>query len=121
MTGTLILRPSVQGSSWKPYDEDLAVWRMSVMAALDPHNRDAQNLVEALSSGAATSVKVIANIAANLIAFLAVLAFVNAALSWLGALVDVPELSFQVWLSGRWSQAGGQGGQAADLRKCHLL
>ncbi|XP_013014406.1 sodium/nucleoside cotransporter 1 isoform X1 [Cavia porcellus] len=57
---------------------------------------DAQNLVEALSSGAATSVKVIANIAANLIAFLAVLAFVNAALSWLGALVDVPELSFQV-------------------------
>ncbi|KAM6181730.1 sodium/nucleoside cotransporter 1 [Erethizon dorsatum] len=57
---------------------------------------DAQNLVEALSSGAATSVRVVANIAANLIAFLAVLAFVNAALSWLGALVDVPGLSFQL-------------------------
>uniref|UniRef100_A0A8C2YN46 Solute carrier family 28 member 1 n=1 Tax=Chinchilla lanigera TaxID=34839 RepID=A0A8C2YN46_CHILA len=56
---------------------------------------DAQNLVEALSSGAATSVRVVANIAANLIAFLAVLAFINAALSWLGTLVDVPGLSFQ--------------------------
>ncbi|XP_023566475.1 sodium/nucleoside cotransporter 1 isoform X8 [Octodon degus] len=57
---------------------------------------DAQNLVEALSSGATTSVKVVANIAANLIAFLAVLAFINAALSWLGSLVDVPGLSFQL-------------------------
>ncbi|XP_010619433.1 sodium/nucleoside cotransporter 1 isoform X9 [Fukomys damarensis] len=57
---------------------------------------DAQNLVEALSSGAAASVKVVANIAANLIAFLAVLAFVNAVLSWLGALVDIPGLSFQL-------------------------
>ncbi|EHB03228.1 Sodium/nucleoside cotransporter 1 [Heterocephalus glaber] len=57
---------------------------------------DAQNLVEALSSGAAASVKVVANIATNLIAFLAVLAFINAALSWLGALVDIPGLSFQL-------------------------
>lgn len=57
---------------------------------------DAQNLLEAASSGAAMSVKVVANIAANLIAFLAVLAFVNAALSWLGAMVDIQELSFQL-------------------------
>lgn len=40
--------------------------------------------------------RVIANIAANLIAFLAVLAFINAALSWLGDMVDVQGLSFQV-------------------------
>ncbi|ELK18302.1 Sodium/nucleoside cotransporter 1 [Pteropus alecto] len=57
---------------------------------------DAQNLLEATSSGAAVSVRIIANIAANLIAFLAVLAFINAALSWLGAMVDVQGLSFQV-------------------------
>ncbi|XP_036133856.1 sodium/nucleoside cotransporter 1 [Molossus molossus] len=57
---------------------------------------DAQNLIEAASSGAAISVKVIANIAANLIAFLAVLAFINAALSWLGDMVDIQELSFQL-------------------------
>lgn len=64
--------------------------------ALDPNNRDAQNLLEAASSGAAVSVRIIANIAANLIAFLAVLAFINAALSWLGGMVDVQGLSFQV-------------------------
>ncbi|XP_066211528.1 sodium/nucleoside cotransporter 1 [Saccopteryx leptura] len=57
---------------------------------------DAQNLLEAASSGAAISVGVVANIAANLIAFLAVLAFINAALSWLGDMVDVQGLSFQL-------------------------
>lgn len=57
---------------------------------------DAQNLVEAASAGAAISVKVVANIAANLIAFLAVLAFINAALSWLGDMVDIQGLSFQL-------------------------
>ncbi|TKC35717.1 hypothetical protein EI555_011179, partial [Monodon monoceros] len=58
--------------------------------------RDAQNLLEAASSGAAMSVRVVTNIAANLIAFLAVLDFINAALSWLGDVMDVQGLSFQV-------------------------
>uniref|UniRef100_A0A8C7BP71 Sodium/nucleoside cotransporter n=1 Tax=Neovison vison TaxID=452646 RepID=A0A8C7BP71_NEOVI len=57
---------------------------------------DAQNLLEAASSGAAISVKLVGNIGANLIAFLALLAFVNAALSWLGAMVGAQELSFQL-------------------------
>ncbi|XP_060035459.1 sodium/nucleoside cotransporter 1 isoform X2 [Erinaceus europaeus] len=60
---------------------------------------DSQNLLEAASSGATISVKVVANIAANLIAFLAVLAFINAALAWLGSLVDVQGLSFQLLCS----------------------
>nr|XP_060611320.1 sodium/nucleoside cotransporter 1-like [Anolis sagrei ordinatus] len=57
---------------------------------------EAQNLLEAASTGAAMSVEVIASIAANLIAFLAMLAFVNSALAWLGELVNIPELSFQL-------------------------
>ncbi|XP_049708531.1 sodium/nucleoside cotransporter 1 isoform X1 [Elephas maximus indicus] len=57
---------------------------------------DAQNVLEAASSGASISVKVIANIAANLIAFLAALAFINAALSWLGGMVDIQGLSFEL-------------------------
>ncbi|XP_007943315.1 sodium/nucleoside cotransporter 1 [Orycteropus afer afer] len=57
---------------------------------------DAQNLLEAASNGAAISVKIVANIASNLISFLAVLAFVNAALSWLGDMVDIKGLSFQL-------------------------
>lgn len=86
-------------------------WGQASKMALNPNNRDAQNLLEAASSGAAMSVKVVANIAANLIAFLAVLAFVNAALSWLGAMVDIQELSFQVqfWPPRLACQGGGPG------------
>uniref|UniRef100_A0A7N5JH85 Solute carrier family 28 member 1 n=1 Tax=Ailuropoda melanoleuca TaxID=9646 RepID=A0A7N5JH85_AILME len=74
--------------------------------------RDAQNLLEAASSGAAVSVQLVGNIGANLIAFLALLAFVNAALSWLGAMVGAQELSFQVPLGcplGRRGVAWGRG------------
>ncbi|XP_059533997.1 sodium/nucleoside cotransporter 1 isoform X1 [Myotis daubentonii] len=57
---------------------------------------DAQNILEAASSGAAISVNVIANIVANLIAFLAVLDFINATFSWLGHMVNIQGLSFQL-------------------------
>lgn len=78
------------------------------MTPVDLNGRDAQNLLEAASAGAAISVKVVANIAANLIAFLAVLAFINAALSWLGDMVDIQGLNFQVWLWWR-GMVSGQG------------
>ncbi|XP_061205816.1 sodium/nucleoside cotransporter 1-like isoform X6 [Neopsephotus bourkii] len=54
-----------------------------------------QNILEAASNGAAASVGLVANIAANLIAFLAVLEFINAALRWFGEMVDIEGLSFQ--------------------------
>ncbi|XP_012499141.1 PREDICTED: sodium/nucleoside cotransporter 1-like [Propithecus coquereli] len=66
------------------------------MIAFDPNNRDARNLIEAVSSGATISVKVVTSIAANLIAYLALLAFINAVLSWLGNMVDIDGLSFQL-------------------------
>ncbi|XP_077173932.1 sodium/nucleoside cotransporter 2-like isoform X2 [Paroedura picta] len=55
-----------------------------------------QNILEAASNGAAISVGLVANIAANLIAFLAILAFINATLAWLGHMVNVPGLSFEM-------------------------
>ena len=55
-----------------------------------------RNLIEAAAAGASQSIGLVANIAANLIAFLALLAFVNAALHWIGSLVDYPELTFEV-------------------------
>ncbi|XP_069723296.1 sodium/nucleoside cotransporter 1-like [Phaenicophaeus curvirostris] len=55
-----------------------------------------QNILEAASNGAAASIGLVANIAANLIAFLAVLEFINAALRWFGEMVDIEGLSFQV-------------------------
>ncbi|XP_066132992.1 sodium/nucleoside cotransporter 2 [Saccopteryx bilineata] len=55
-----------------------------------------KNVLEAASNGATDAVGLATNVAANLIAFLAVLAFINAALSWLGELVDIQGLTFQV-------------------------
>nr|XP_056722041.1 sodium/nucleoside cotransporter 1-like [Euleptes europaea] len=55
-----------------------------------------QNILEAIGNGASVSVGLVANIAANLIAFLAVLEFINATLAWLGNLVNIAGLSFQL-------------------------
>ena len=58
-------------------------------------------MIEAASAGASQSVKLVANIAANLIAFISLLAFINATLRWFGARVGLeppnyPELTFEV-------------------------
>lgn len=58
--------------------------------------RKERNILEAAAAGASSSIKLVANIAANLIAFLAMLEFVNAVLSWFGSFVGYPEFSFQV-------------------------
>ncbi|XP_030588032.1 sodium/nucleoside cotransporter 1 [Archocentrus centrarchus] len=57
---------------------------------------DEQNILEAVSSGASASIGLVANIAANLIAFLAILGFINAALKWLGGMVGNPDVTFQL-------------------------
>ncbi|RMX60525.1 hypothetical protein pdam_00001440, partial [Pocillopora damicornis] len=54
-----------------------------------------RNIIEAAAKGASTAIALVANIAANLIAFLAFLAFFNGVLSWLGSMVGKPELSFE--------------------------
>ena len=51
--------------------------------------RDEKNCVEALAAGAAMSIALVANIAVMLIAFLSVLAFLDAILCWLGSMVGV--------------------------------
>ncbi|CAB3989736.1 Solute carrier family 28 member 3 [Paramuricea clavata] len=53
------------------------------------------NVIEAAASGASNAIPLVANIAANLIAFLAFLAFIDAILSYVGSMVDHPELSFK--------------------------
>ena len=56
-------------------------------------------MVEALAAGASMSISLVANIAVNLIAFVAILAFVDGILMWLGSMVGVPNLSFDVSFS----------------------
>ncbi|KAK7110215.1 uncharacterized transporter HI_0519-like [Littorina saxatilis] len=57
-----------------------------------------RNIIDAASNGATQSVKLVANIAVILIAFIALLDFVNATLVWFGERVGVhdPKLTFQL-------------------------
>ena len=55
-------------------------------------------MVEAASNGAMDAIKVVASVAANLIAILGLIEFLNAALSYLGGTVGFPQLRFQVYL-----------------------
>nr|XP_046243554.1 solute carrier family 28 member 3-like isoform X2 [Scatophagus argus] len=57
---------------------------------------ESANMLEAASQGASCAVGIIANIVVNLIAFLALLAFFDAALSWFGGMLDCPQLSFSL-------------------------
>ncbi|XP_066460205.1 solute carrier family 28 member 3 [Eleutherodactylus coqui] len=57
---------------------------------------DAKNILEAASQGASAAIPLVANIAVNLMAFLSLLAFFNAVLSWLGNMFDYPQLSFEI-------------------------
>lgn len=58
--------------------------------------RKCTSMFEATSQGASGAVVLVANIVVNLIAFLALLAFFNGVLSWLGGMFDCPQLSFSV-------------------------
>lgn len=58
--------------------------------------RNCNNILEAASKGAASGVPLVVATVVNLIAFLALLAFFNGVLSWLGGMLDCPELSFGV-------------------------
>ncbi|KAM4579458.1 solute carrier family 28 member 3-like [Fundulus diaphanus] len=55
-----------------------------------------KNMLEAASQGAARAAGMVANIVSNIIAFLALLAFFDAVLSWLGGMFDCPQLSFSL-------------------------
>ena len=54
------------------------------------------NVIEAAAAGASSSISLVANVGANLIAFVSLLFFANSAISWLGSFVCYQELSFEV-------------------------
>ncbi|MEA5518878.1 NupC/NupG family nucleoside CNT transporter [Limnoraphis robusta] len=60
--------------------------------------KTATNVVDAAAAGAIEGAKLAVNIAAVIIAFLALIAFLNAILSWFGGLFDYPQLSFDLIL-----------------------
>ena len=79
--------------------------------------RTAANGIDAAATGAIDGLKLVGNIAAMLIAFLALVALVNAVLGWLGGLIGLPQLSLELifsfllapvaWLMGvPWADCG---------------
>ncbi|XP_034026332.1 solute carrier family 28 member 3-like isoform X2 [Thalassophryne amazonica] len=59
---------------------------------------ESNSLLEAASHGAVSAVALVATIIVNLIAFIALLAFMDATLSWLGGMLEYPHLSFSlIW------------------------
>ncbi len=53
--------------------------------------------MDAAAQGAANAVFLVANIIANLIAFLAFIAFLNGVISWYGNLLGAPYITFEVF------------------------
>ena len=53
-------------------------------------------MLDAAAQGAANAVMLVLNIVANLIAFLAFVAFLDAVVSWAAGLVGAPYITFQV-------------------------
>ena len=60
------------------------------------YDRTEVNFIQAAAAGATNAVALVANIIANLIAFIALLHFVNATLTWFGQRVGIERLTFQV-------------------------
>ena len=54
------------------------------------------NIIDAAATGAADGLKLAFNVAAMLMAFIAIIALLNAALSWMGGLFDAPQLSLEL-------------------------
>ncbi|NWV35202.1 S28A3 protein, partial [Grantiella picta] len=68
---------------------------ITLKSGLQMAKSESKNLLEAASQGASTSIRLVANIAVNLISFLALLSFLDSALSWVGSLFDYPQLNFE--------------------------
>ncbi len=54
------------------------------------------NILECISSGAVGSIELAAAVAANLVVFLALLAFVDNIISWIAGMTGHPEFGFGV-------------------------
>lgn len=59
-------------------------------------HRTEANALDAAAQGAANAVFLVLNIIANLIAFLAFIAFLNGIISWFGGLLGAPYVTFEV-------------------------
>ncbi|NWV80009.1 S28A3 protein, partial [Dasyornis broadbenti] len=94
LTASVMSAPASLAASklfWPETEKPLVTLRSGLQMA----KSESKNLLEAASQGASTSIRLVANIAVNLISFLALLSFLDSALSWVGNLFDYPQLNFE--------------------------
>jgi len=60
------------------------------------YNRTHVNFIDAAASGAANAISLVANIAANLFAFVVILHFINVTLTWFGRRAGIEKLTYEV-------------------------
>ncbi|XP_042344590.1 solute carrier family 28 member 3-like [Plectropomus leopardus] len=95
LTATLMSAPASLAIA-KTFWPETETPSVSTSQDLQIDQGESENVFEAASHGASSAVGLVANIVANLIAFMALLAFFDAALSWLGGMFDCPQLSFSL-------------------------
>ncbi|CAL1534109.1 unnamed protein product [Lymnaea stagnalis] len=75
---------------------EVGMSKISKMKEVIKEKQPFNNVIEAAAAGASSAISLVANVGANLIAFVALLFFANSVLGWFGAFVCLPELSFEV-------------------------
>ncbi|XP_037229616.1 solute carrier family 28 member 3 [Falco biarmicus] len=94
MTASVMSAPASLATS-KLFWPETEKSTVTLTSGLQMGKGESKNLLEAASQGASASIPMVANIAVNLISFLALLAFLDSALSWVGNLFNYPQLNFE--------------------------
>ncbi|XP_070538754.1 solute carrier family 28 member 3-like [Ptychodera flava] len=97
ISASVISAPAALGISKLFYPEtasDKAIHHKDIEVKLEKSTD--KNFIEAAAKGACAAVVMVGYIAANLIAFVSLIALLNAVLGWIGGMVGVPELSFEL-------------------------
>uniref|UniRef100_A0A8C8VMR6 Sodium/nucleoside cotransporter n=1 Tax=Pelusios castaneus TaxID=367368 RepID=A0A8C8VMR6_9SAUR len=95
LTASVMSAPASLAIS-KLFWPETTIPQVTLKSSIKMEKGDSKNLLEAASQGASASILLVANIAVNLIAFLALLSFVDSGLSWLGNMFNYPQLNFEI-------------------------
>uniref|UniRef100_A0A8C4YHY6 Solute carrier family 28 member 3 n=1 Tax=Gopherus evgoodei TaxID=1825980 RepID=A0A8C4YHY6_9SAUR len=95
LTASVMSAPASLAIS-KLFWPETKISQITLKSGIKMEKGDSKNLLEAASQGASASIPLVANIAVNLIAFLALLSFVDSSLSWLGNMFNYPQLNFEI-------------------------
>ncbi|GFO50415.1 sodium/nucleoside cotransporter [Plakobranchus ocellatus] len=95
LTASVMNAPTALAVSKILYPE-LGCSKLAKMKETIKEKQPYNNVIEAAAAGASSAISLVANVGANLIAFVALLFFFNSVVAWFGTFVCHPELSFEM-------------------------